>query len=276
MDARDHGFLGHWKFGFAGTGIPARNVVRQGRPRRVDHLLLGRPRSEPLNERLLQLPKAWGEWGTLIRAVGGRLPVWVEPSIERDPSVFLDLIILRDPTWLSGFDCNMPRRVEGLQSYIRVIVGDTNFAKLSLADWQALPRADLVVSAEERDIDTVAACFVHLVSSENMICFDWSDALSISGLTSLKAAQGVAVVVPGQGADTGKAVRRVLQSLSDRGFAGGAYISQFVSIADTRAFTLLDVDVMATETNGEDGRPILLTCFLDSRRTEVVVIAFST
>lgn len=52
-------------------------------------------------------------------------------------------------------------------------------------------------------------------------------------------------------------------------------LSQFVSVADTPALRLQDVDDMARAAlDGRDGANVL-ACFFDAPRTEVVALAFA-
>ena len=222
----------------------------------------------------LRLPgfcRAWGDQTVVVQGIGGELPIWSERIAESGIPARLELIVVRDD--LASVEPGT-LLMEPAYAYSRAIVYSSGAMAATENLFRALPRADLVIETRPEDLEVIAETIVHIATSEAFICFDWADAMAIAGRTALRAAIGAGVVVSGMGANAGRAVHQVSDHLATRGFGAGVFVCQFVSVRDMPAFSLVDVDSMATAAGLYEHRHRLLTCYLDQRRTEVVVVAF--
>ena len=207
-----------------------------------------------------------------MRVVGGSLPNWVDPIHESAPACIFDLVVVPDVTHFAateGWD------VPAIACMYRVVILGGQEGTMSDVPWSRIPRADIAVSASTSNLDAVAQCFVSVATGGSMIGVDWADFLEVVERRGSQAVRGRAVVVPGQGSVAGRAARDALAKLEEEGNVAGIFLFQSVSVTDTAAHNLWDMDVLATTAMVDrDGDGFVLTGAWDRQRTEVVVIAF--
>lgn len=220
--------------------------------------------------------------GTVVRALGGTLPDWAEPAENGEAASILDIVVLNDGAW---FAVPMPKgpwtrrlalenwRVRTTACLFRVVIGTAQTLACD-AIWRRLPRADIAVSASASDLDTVARCFVGMTSEGGLVGHDLADLLETAGCRGSRVARGRALVIPGQGAEAGRAVRDALAGLECDEAIAGVVLCQCISPADSTLRDVFELDAMATAAKTGLDRPVVLNGVNDRPRTEVVVIAF--
>ncbi len=209
-------------------------------------------------------------YGTVVRKVEGTLPDWAEPAEDGQAASILDIVVLTDGP---SFAAHEDWRVGSTACHFRIVISDAQTLACDTV-WHRLPRADISISAVAADFDTVARCFVDVMSGGGLVGIDARDVLDLVGCRGSRVARGRATVIPGRGVAAGRAARDTIAMMEDEGEGNDVILYQSISAADSTSQDLFELDAMATAATSGRDRPFVLAGVLDRPRTEVVVVAF--